>query len=393
MRGDAAARASRARELHAEGLSHREIARRLSVDESTVRGYLRHDDQGPSGSSASARRRRTIGAATAQRIEQAALAFHVRFGLYPTAASWNATKMRQKGGLDWIRYLEGWAPLEVADDPAAWGAWPAPSAVASAVGGFEELRRRLKASIVEARRQGRVIEVAHPTPLRRLQARLRAEARDADLENVAARSPEPDDRVSVAVDGVPVVPALRLDDGWPRSIRRRPGDRVTAIPGGRGTGKTSLLARLAWQIALESGPPLVVIERAPGTITSIVYHAGAGISALLPEDIVYSGAMLASGCPLAFVSDDTDARAQALCLALQTIGRHPRALVIDDAEDLLPDIVAATALVPANASLAAAWHPRATGLDRAFLAAAEVQFVFRFDDADAADALAPFVRA
>jgi hypothetical protein len=153
--------------------------------------------------------------------------------------------------------------------------------------------------------------------------------------------------------------------------------RGLAIVGGRGVGKTSLLARVAWGDALDASVAVVTLETRPAPI-------GARFSPTHPCAIPDG---VRSGERMAIVSDDPSTRELAVASAAYAAAalKRPVSLIVDDAGDLLRALILVYDVDGLHVS--AAWNPQARDADVTLFGLLESKMLFRLDDLDTAERL------
>lgn len=392
-------RRGRARELREAGWTIREIAARLGVGERTVYGYLSGKPQSPA--SASPRRNRA-------RMIEAGMAFYVRYDVAPSARAWHATKAREDGGVAWRRYLEGWIPCAARETGAlAEGRvlrWPPPGHIAREFGSMERFRSQVRAELVRRARAGTpytpVLPPKEQLDLARLKAKLlsglsRLERRRGSVPgDLLAPTPDehfaPSERVDPAL---PARPSVSTSDDGPLLAPRRAGRGFWAVVGDPGTGKTSLLWRMALSDVLERSAPTLVIERSDGVVAALVEAAGAArfADATRASSDEFVG-LLAGHTALAVRSDDVQPRMTALLAATGILasGAHRSlSLILDDAEDLRDELILLlTTAGSHDFAVTAAWAAAGETVDHRLLLACDNLTAFRTTPYPAAAAVA-----
>lgn len=359
----AAKRREAARQAVTNGESIRATARNLGVTPATVRGYVRDRASKPA---------RTPMAR--ELLLDAGWAYRSRFGLLPTAATWNATDAREQGAWCWQCFREGWGPVG-----GRWGSWPQPQDVTLVFGSWPEFHVALQ---TEFRLLPKPYEPRAVPPGRLSTATLEAFCLDRWPEGSKTQVPEwlllPEPWLSLEPGRrPPVMMTVAGPIGIPGPIDR--GD--TSVVGVCGTGRSSVLQRLvATDVGLQN-TAVVVVERVDKP------SIGGGLATALSIDMAE---LATRGDAVIVRSNDEATRAMAIIYAAHACldtGRHV-SLIIDDAEDVIDALAYLLRLKPPTLHLSVAWRPKLTLEDVTVWFMSSTRFLGRLD----AEVAEPFWR-
>ena len=350
----AAKRRTAARQAVAAGASIRETARDLGVTPATVRGYLRERAPKPA----------RIPMAR-ELLLDAGWAYRSRFGLLPTAATWNATDAREQGAWCWRRFREGWGPVG-----GRWGSWPQPQDVTLVFGSWPEFHVALQTEFALLPKPYNARAVP---PGRRSTAALEAFCLDQWPKRSKIQVPEwlllPEPSLSLGPRRrPPVMKTVAGPIGIPGPIARRD----TAVVAVGGTGRSSVLERLAATDVSEQNVAVVVVERVDKP------SIGGGLATVLNVDMAE---LATRGDAVVLRSNDKATRVMAIIDAADACldtGCHI-SLIIDDAEDVIDALAYLLRAKPPTLHLSVAWTPRFTLEHSTVWFMANTRFLGRLD--------------
>jgi hypothetical protein len=341
--------ALRAHELRGLGLSQTRIASILGCSRAKVQALLAQSPPSPPGKHSPAERALSI---------EAGMAYTTRYGELPTSVLWNATKAYARSAEAWRRYLTGWVSER---DTETWRKWPHPSGIARAfAGGMPELQQAVQHQLAARSKEGAPY-VAMSIPSERVamagfQALCRQDAgpRRQDLLDPRLQASEVDVEPAPGAALHPL--AVVKTEGGPAVTPSCKERQHLGVPGKAGSGKTSILWRIAFNDVLHASAQVVVLERGEATVTMMVEQA---LRSPLIDDFSLLGSPEMP--PLTAVTDDAVTRGRVLNLIDQVArgGQAPPISVIcDDGQDILPLLVDLLKRSPSRLYLTIAWTPQ-----------------------------------
>jgi len=191
---------------------------------------------------------------------------------------------------------------------------------------------------------------------------------------------------------LPARPAVSNSMDGPIAAPVREGRGFWAVVGDSGTGKTSLLWRIALSDAVEQAAPLLVIERATGLIAAQVEAVGAAgfvdVTHMTAADLPR---LLAEHRALVARADNAETRSAALRVARSFASQRaarPISVVIDDADDMKDELLLLLDAVRSqNLAVTAAWAVTGDAADWRLLFGCRSLSAFRAEAHEAAVAI------